>query len=84
MSLPCRTCLKILLRQLRHGSGTSRAIRNFSILNRPQPAYEGHIPLTLIERVSMAVGSGVGAYLDPRRGGTQLKTMIDYAHNLQI
>jgi hypothetical protein len=43
--------------------------RAFSVLNRPPPNYEGHVPLTLVERTALAVGSGVMAYLNPRRGG---------------
>ncbi|KAH3943638.1 ubiquinone biosynthesis protein COQ4 [Parastagonospora nodorum] len=41
--------------------------RCFSVLNRPPPNYEGHIPLTVIERLGLAVGSGLGSFLDPRR-----------------
>jgi len=42
----------------------------FSILNRPPPNYEGHVPLTFIERTSMAIGSAIGSLVNPRRGGT--------------
>ncbi|KAF1913514.1 ubiquinone biosynthesis protein COQ4, mitochondrial [Ampelomyces quisqualis] len=42
--------------------------RCFSVLNRPSPNYEGHIPLTVAERVGLAIGSGLGSFLDPRRG----------------
>ncbi|KAB2107974.1 Ubiquinone biosynthesis protein [Alternaria gaisen] len=42
--------------------------RCFSILNRPPPKYEGHIPLTRVERLGLAIGSGLGSFLDPRRG----------------
>ncbi|OAL05684.1 coenzyme Q biosynthesis protein-like protein Coq4 [Phaeosphaeriaceae sp. SRC1lsM3a] len=42
--------------------------RCFSVLNRPPPNYEGHIPLTVTERLGLAVGSGLGSFLDPRRG----------------
>ncbi|KAF2674398.1 coenzyme Q biosynthesis Coq4, partial [Microthyrium microscopicum] len=31
------------------------------------PTYEGHVPLTSIERTALAVGSGVMAYFNPRR-----------------
>ncbi|KAI9708805.1 MAG: Ubiquinone biosynthesis protein [Bogoriella megaspora] len=43
-------------------------VRLFSILNRPAPNYEGHVPLTTIERGVLAVGSAVGSLLNPRRG----------------
>jgi hypothetical protein len=43
--------------------------RQFSVLNRPPPNYEGHIPLTVAERLGLALGSGLGSFLDPRRGG---------------
>ena len=43
--------------------------RCFSVLNRPPPKYEGHIPLTRVERLGLAIGSGLGSFLDPRRGG---------------
>ncbi|KAF2197677.1 ubiquinone biosynthesis protein coq4, mitochondrial [Delitschia confertaspora ATCC 74209] len=42
--------------------------RCFSILNRPPPNYEGHIPLTRLERLGLTVGSGLLSFLDPRRG----------------
>lgn len=42
--------------------------RPFSALNRPPPKYPGHVPLTGIERVALAVGSGILSFLDPRRG----------------
>lgn len=46
------------------------ALRSFSVLNRPQPNYPGHVPLTFVERSALAVGSAVGSLLNPRRGGT--------------
>ncbi|OAG06906.1 ubiquinone biosynthesis protein coq4, mitochondrial [Paraphaeosphaeria sporulosa] len=42
--------------------------RCFSVLNRPPPNYEGHIPLTRAERLGLALGSGLMSFLDPRRG----------------
>ncbi|KAF2034546.1 Coq4-domain-containing protein [Setomelanomma holmii] len=42
--------------------------RGFSVLNRPSPNYEGHVPLTVTERLGLALGSGLGSFLDPRRG----------------
>lgn len=46
------------------------ALRAFSVINRPQPNYPGHVPLTFVERGALAVGSAVGSLLNPRRGGT--------------
>lgn len=45
-----------------------RQRQTFSVLNRPPPNYPGHIPLTLVERAALAVGSAVGSLLNPRRG----------------
>ncbi len=39
----------------------------FSVLNRPPPKYEGHVPLTSTERLGLALGSGLLSFLDPRR-----------------
>ncbi|PWY82249.1 ubiquinone biosynthesis protein coq4, mitochondrial [Aspergillus heteromorphus CBS 117.55] len=44
----------------------SRA-RPFSVFNRPPPNYPGHVPLNFVERGALAVGSAVGALLNPRR-----------------
>ncbi|CEJ56921.1 Putative Ubiquinone biosynthesis protein coq4, mitochondrial [Penicillium brasilianum] len=43
------------------------SFRPFSILNRPQPSYPGHVPLTTIERGALAVGSAIGSLINPRR-----------------
>ncbi|TVY28850.1 Ubiquinone biosynthesis protein coq4, mitochondrial [Lachnellula hyalina] len=42
--------------------------RSFGVLNRPPPNYEGHVPLTRVERAGLAVGSAVMSWLNPRRG----------------
>ncbi|KAI7232059.1 Ubiquinone biosynthesis protein COQ4 [Hortaea werneckii] len=42
-------------------------VRTFSILSRPTPNYPGHVPLTLLERGAMAVGSALGAIRNPYR-----------------
>ncbi|OAA65429.1 coenzyme q biosynthesis protein [Niveomyces insectorum RCEF 264] len=42
-------------------------IRAFSVLNRPPPSYAGHVPLTLLEKGALTLGSAVGAFLNPRR-----------------
>jgi len=43
--------------------------RAFSVLNRPPPNYEGHVPLNIFERGALAAGSAVMALLNPRRAG---------------
>jgi len=45
------------------------AARAFSVLHRPPPNYEGHVPLTRTERLALALGSGIGSFVDPRRAG---------------
>jgi ubiquinone biosynthesis protein COQ4 len=53
-------------------------VRSFSVLNRPPPNYEGHIPLTVAERLGLALGSGLGSFIDPRRAGKfVLRSTID-------
>ncbi|KJR86919.1 ubiquinone biosynthesis protein coq4 [Sporothrix schenckii 1099-18] len=42
-------------------------IRAFSVLNRPPPQYDGHVPLTLMEKGALTLGSAIGAFLDPKR-----------------
>ncbi|KAK5117457.1 Ubiquinone biosynthesis protein [Meristemomyces frigidus] len=41
--------------------------RTFSILNRPSPNYPGHVPLTLVERGALALGSAFGSLRNPYR-----------------
>nr|POE90011.1 ubiquinone biosynthesis protein coq4, mitochondrial [Quercus suber] len=41
--------------------------RTFSVLNRPEPRYPGHVPLTLLERGALAIGSAFGSLKDPYR-----------------
>ncbi|EXJ91134.1 hypothetical protein A1O1_04243 [Capronia coronata CBS 617.96] len=43
------------------------ARRSFSILNRPPPNYPGHVPLTRVERLGLAVGSAITSLLNPYR-----------------
>lgn len=45
----------------------AQRIRTFSILNRPPPNYPGHVPLTLLERGALAVGSAFGSLRNPYR-----------------
>ncbi|SMR61974.1 unnamed protein product [Zymoseptoria tritici ST99CH_3D1] len=42
-------------------------VRAFSVLSRPKPNYEGHVPLNIIERTSLALGSAFGSLLNPYR-----------------
>lgn len=43
--------------------------RSFSVLSRPKPNYPGHVPLNIVERCGLAVGSAVGSMLDHHRHG---------------
>ncbi|EXJ92625.1 hypothetical protein A1O3_01177 [Capronia epimyces CBS 606.96] len=43
------------------------AQRSFSILNRPPPNYPGHVPLTRVERLGLAVGSAITSLTNPYR-----------------
>lgn len=45
------------------------ATRPFSVLNRPAPNYEGHVPLNFFERTALAAGSAVMSLMNPSRGG---------------
>ena len=45
------------------------ATKAFSVLNRPPPNYEGHVPLNVFERGALAAGSAVMSLLNPRRAG---------------
>jgi ubiquinone biosynthesis protein COQ4 len=69
--LPCRqknlTVFRSILRLTIPSHPGSNLSRNFSILDRPPPNYPGHVPLTLIERSALAVGSAVTSLLNPRR-----------------
>ncbi|KAF6840622.1 ubiquinone biosynthesis protein coq-mitochondrial [Colletotrichum plurivorum] len=49
-------------------TSTTPPSRPFSVLNRPPPNYEGHVPLTKIERTSLALGAGIMSLLNPYRG----------------
>ncbi|KAH8719422.1 ubiquinone biosynthesis protein coq4, mitochondrial [Phaeosphaeriaceae sp. PMI808] len=66
--LPISCSQKLLLRALKSPRPANIDARCFSVLNRPPPNYEGHIPLTVIERLGLALGSGLGSFVDPRRG----------------
>lgn len=43
--------------------------RHLSLFTRPAPTYDEHVPLTPVGRLGLAISSGVGAFLDPRKGG---------------
>ncbi|KAK3693790.1 ubiquinone biosynthesis protein coq-4 [Podospora appendiculata] len=49
-------------------SSAHKQRQHFSVLNRPPPNYPGHVPLTRLERLGMAVGSGLMSLRDPYRG----------------
>ncbi|KAF2467179.1 ubiquinone biosynthesis protein coq4, mitochondrial [Lindgomyces ingoldianus] len=55
-------------RNVSHSLLLPASYRCFSVLNRPPPNYDGHIPLTRLERLGLAIGSGLGSFLNPRRG----------------
>ncbi|KAF9699119.1 hypothetical protein EKO04_002839 [Ascochyta lentis] len=42
--------------------------RCFSLFSRPRRSYEEHVPLTPVGRLSLAISSGIGSFLDPRKG----------------
>ncbi|KAF5489792.1 Ubiquinone biosynthesis protein coq4 [Colletotrichum siamense] len=46
---------------------TTPSSRPFSVLNRPPPNYEGHVPLNRIEKASLAIGAGIWSLLSPYR-----------------
>ncbi len=48
--------------------------RSFSGLNRPSPKYPHHVPLGFFEKGFLAIGSAVGALLNPRRAGQSEST----------
>ncbi len=59
---------------------TINTARAFSVLNRPPPNYEGHVPLNIFERGALATGSAIMSLVNPRRGG-----MFDMiSHGLDI
>lgn len=44
--------------------------RCLSLFARPRSTYEEHVPLSTVGRLQLAISSGLGAFLDPRKGGT--------------
>jgi hypothetical protein len=73
MATICRNCLRALSRPSTRGTISSTlplaTYRTFSVLNRPPPNYEGHVPLTTVERAGLAVGSALWSFFDPTRPG---------------
>ena len=67
LSIPFTLTAHRLQTKLRVASLAST--RSFSVLNRPPPNYEGHVPLNVLERGFLAAGSAVVSLLNPRRGG---------------
>ncbi|KAH8667421.1 coenzyme Q biosynthesis protein Coq4-domain-containing protein [Tricladium varicosporioides] len=57
-----------LPRELLTTCSISLSSRNFSVLNRPPPNYEGHVPLTRVEKAGLAIGSAIGSLINPYRG----------------
>lgn len=45
--------------------------RCLSLFSRPRQTYEEHVPLTPVGRLGLAISSGLGAFLDPRKGGNE-------------
>ncbi|ESZ97795.1 putative Coenzyme Q (ubiquinone) biosynthesis protein Coq4 [Sclerotinia borealis F-4128] len=46
----------------------SNSSSNFSVLNRPPPKYEGHVPLKIPEKLALGIGSALISLWNPRRG----------------
>ncbi|KAF2273668.1 coenzyme Q biosynthesis protein-like protein Coq4 [Westerdykella ornata] len=65
---PAAEVLRVSYRCASHSLLLPASYRCFSVLNRPPPNYEGHVPLTGLERLGLAVGSGILSFVDPRRG----------------
>lgn len=63
-----QSLLSIPSRRLTKAVGWSSP-RLFSLLNRPPPKYDGHVPLTNTEKAALGIGAAVGAFFDPRRAG---------------
>lgn len=79
MATICRNCLRQSIKsRTLHVSSHPPLTHSFSVLNRPPPNYEGHIPLTWWERAGLAIGSGLGSFLDPRRGGNSIFKRYTY------
>ena len=51
-------------------AGAFNYARALSVLNRPPPNYDGHVPLNIFEKGALTVGSALLSLANPRRGGT--------------
>lgn len=60
----------------------SASVKSFSVLKRPPPNYLGHVPLTSLERVGLAIGSAVASIVNLRRHGQLYKHGPDCANPL--
>lgn len=79
--VPIRTriLVKVMNTSLTHSVlSTPTSSRAFSVLSGPPPSYDGYIPLTRIERGALALGSALGAVVNPRRAGTFLQASLSY------
>ncbi|KAI0162055.1 ubiquinone biosynthesis protein Coq4 [Xylariaceae sp. FL1272] len=47
--------------------GKAKTTNDRDLLNRPPPNYPGHVPLTRLERLGLAVGSSLWSFFDPTR-----------------
>ncbi|EMC98047.1 hypothetical protein BAUCODRAFT_22893 [Baudoinia panamericana UAMH 10762] len=63
--MPGKTSLQAFKQLLSLPSSVRR--RTFSVLHRPPPNYPGHVPLTLLERGGLAIGSAFGSLRNPYR-----------------
>ena len=88
MASPVQRCAarvaSVPTRQLSRTLQLPASYRCFSVLNRPPPNYEGHVPLTRTERLGLALGSGLWSFIDPRRGGAQITTQLHAHHSSPI
>ncbi|KAF2426476.1 coenzyme Q biosynthesis protein Coq4 [Tothia fuscella] len=71
MAKPQQNCLRAVFRSSATCSSWRllpiASYRSFSVLNRPPPNYEGHVPLTRVERAGLAFGSALWSFFDPTR-----------------
>lgn len=66
---PVTNQAKAIMISLRLKASSSNNTRAFSVLHRPQPNYEGHVPLATVERAVLAAGSAIISFINPRRAG---------------
>ncbi|KAF9872245.1 coenzyme Q biosynthesis protein Coq4 [Colletotrichum karsti] len=64
---PSRRAIPALCAACTSTPSSSSSARPFSVLNRPPPNYEGHVPLTRTERGALALGAGIWSLLSPYR-----------------